>query len=148
MGRVTKVYDGDTVLVRLSSGKKIVCRLFGIDSPETAKPNKGKPGQPFGKEATRFLREISLNENVRVELTGDKSYRREICILWKDGTEINLEMIKSGYAQAYRKFLYGRYARDYISAEQTARKNKIGLWTQDKPTSPWKFKWLNWKKRR
>lgn len=50
-GLVIGVKDGDTVRVRTKNGDLDV-RLYGIDTPETAK--RDKPGQPYGKKAENF----------------------------------------------------------------------------------------------
>jgi endonuclease YncB( thermonuclease family) len=46
VGTVTKIVDGDTIDVQLSSGP-IRVRLHGVDTPER--------GQPWGKESTGAL---------------------------------------------------------------------------------------------
>jgi len=46
---VMQVKDGDTVtVIPADGGQGFICRLYGIDAPETAK--KGKSGQPYGEQ--------------------------------------------------------------------------------------------------
>lgn len=102
-GKVVKVRDGDTIVVSpIERGKFFVCRLHGIDTPETPKyTRKGKlskSGQPFGREATNELKKLILGQKVEVTLTGAKTYNREVCLIQKNGKDINLEMLKRGYA--------------------------------------------------
>lgn len=138
-GKVMKVSDGDTVVVSpIEGGAFFKCRLYGIDAPETAKNNT--PGQPYGEEAAKELKKLILGQTVEVTLRGQKSYKREVCIINKEGTDINLEMVKRGYAWAYRQFLKRPYASEYIEAESEARAKKLGLWQDVKPTPPWEFR--------
>lgn len=50
---VTRVVDGDTIVVSIS-GREEKVRLIGVDTPETVHPNK--PVEYFGKEASAFTR--------------------------------------------------------------------------------------------
>jgi endonuclease YncB( thermonuclease family) len=137
-GTVTKVSDGDTIVVRPFSGKLFKCRLYGIDAPEI--PHNGKPGQPYGRAADRELNNLVLHTTVDVVLTGDRSYDREICMINKMGLDINREMVRRGYAWAYRQYLRRPYASEYMEAENEARKMRRGLWQQENPTPPWEFR--------
>ncbi len=137
-GTVTKVSDGDTVIIRPFSGKLFKCRLYGIDAPEIS--HNGRPGQPYGNAADRELNNLVMNTAVDITLTGDSSFDREICIIKKMGLDINREMVKRGYAWAYREYLKGPYASEYIDAEKEAQKMRRGLWQQMNPTPPWEFR--------
>ncbi len=137
-GTVTRVSDGDTVIIRPFSGKLFKCRLYGIDAPETAR--HGKPGQPHSNAAERELTNLILHTTVDVTLTGDKTYDRKVCIIRKMGVDINREMVKRGYAWAYKEYLKAPYASEYISAETEARQMRRGLWQQMNPMPPWEFR--------
>ena len=137
-GTVTKVSDGDTVVIRPFSGRLFKCRLYGIDAPEI--PHNGNPGQPYGRASDRELNNLVLYTTVDITLTGNRSYDREICIIKRMGLDINKEMVKRGYAWAYRKYLKRPYASEYIDAESEARKMRRGLWQQLNPQPPWEFR--------
>ncbi|MBI4682160.1 MAG: thermonuclease family protein [Nitrospirae bacterium] len=137
-GTVTKVIDGDTVIIRPVSGKLIKCRLYGIDAPEM--PYDGHPGQAYGRAADRELNNLVLHTTVEITLTGESSYDREICIIKKTGVDINREMVRHGYAWAYRKHLKEPYTSEYIDAENEARKMHRGLWQLANPRPPWEFR--------
>jgi len=111
--------------------KRFTCRLYGIDAPEI--PHRKKPGQPYGFEAKEELRSLVYRQKVKVTLTGEKTYRREVCIVKKGGMNVNLEMVKRGYAWAYRRYLKGPYASEYLEAEKVARASQLGLWEQKNP---------------
>ena len=136
---VEKVKDGDTVTVRsLPGDEQYTCRLYGIDAPELEHPDR--KGQPYGVEAKHELEKLVYKEQVRVIFTGDKSYNREICFVEQEGKSMNLEMVRKGYAWAYRKHLDRPYASEYIDAEKRARDMGIGLWQQKNPQPPWEFR--------
>ena len=136
-GTVAKVSDGDTVHV-VTSGAKLRVRLYGIDAPETAK--RGKPGQPYGEEAARALRAKVAGRQVRVDVMDTDRYRRSVAILWLDGWDVNREMVAEGYAWAYRQYLDRPHASEYLSAEESARRARLGLWQQNNPQPPWEFR--------
>ena len=143
-GKVERVLDGDTVAIRpVDGGKPYRCRLYGIDAPETGK--RDRPGQRYGGAAKKALEKLIGGKTVKILLTGEKTYNREVCIIYLDGTDMDLEMIKLGYAWAYRKFLKSEHYRDYIAAETAAKRKRLGLWRQDKPVRPGRFKHLYWK---
>ncbi len=144
-GKVMKVSDGDTVVISpIEGGEFFKCRLYGIDAPETSKYGRRgrliKPGQPYGDEATRELKRLILSQTVDITLTGAKTYKREVCRIVKDGMDVNHEMVKLGYAWAYRHYLHGPYASEYIDAEAAARERHLGLWQDTNPTPPWEFR--------
>lgn len=140
---VMQVKDGDTVTVRpADGGQGFICRLYGIDTPETTKTKKSKAGQPYGEEATKELKRLVLGQPVTVETTGAKTYNREVCIIKKQGQDINLEMVKRGFAWAYVQYLKRPHASIYIEAEREARNKKLGLWQQSNPTPPWEWRKL------
>jgi endonuclease YncB( thermonuclease family) len=141
IGRVMQVKDGDTVVISPEDGGQFfTCRLYGIDSPEIAHPRFGKGGQRFGEEAARELKHLILGDTVTVTTTGQKTYKREVCIIRKAGIDINLAMVKRGYAWAYRQYLRRPYTSEYIDAEREARENRQGLWADRNPTPPWEFR--------
>ncbi|MBF0318006.1 MAG: thermonuclease family protein [Nitrospirae bacterium] len=137
--KIVRVKDGDTVVLSPGLGRQpYTCRLYGIDSPETAKSNA--PGQPYGMEATRKLEQLVLNKEVEVTLTGDKTYNREVCLLRLDNQDINLRMIELGYAWAYKNYLTPPYTEGYLNAQRQARAARTGLWQEAKPEPPWEFR--------
>ncbi|MEM2963744.1 MAG: thermonuclease family protein [Candidatus Anstonellales archaeon] len=138
-GRVLQVKDGDTVVIAPNAGGQFfVCRLYGIDAPEIA--HGSKPAQRYGDEAMRVLKHLILGQTVEVDLTGSRTYNREVCIIRKDGMNINLEMVNRGYAWAYKQYLRRPYASEYIDAETEARSKRLGLWQDMNPTPPWEFR--------
>ena len=134
--KVTHVNDGDTVHVA-GNGGKIKIRLVGIDAPETSK-KKNQPGQPFSRKSTKHLADLVLNKSVEVKSYGTGRYGRTLGVVFIDGKDMNLEMVKAGLAEVYRgKAPGGLNIKPYWSAETEAKKAGIGMWSLgDKYISP------------
>lgn len=137
-GVVRAVYDGDTILLATRDASRLKTRLYGIDAPETAKPDK--PGQPFGEAAKRALRSKIMGKKVSAEVVDVDQYQRSVAIIRYAGRDINREMVAEGMAWAYRQFLHGPYASEYLDAEGRARSQRAGLWRDANPRPPWEFR--------
>lgn len=140
-GTVTKVSDGDTIHVVDALGTKVKVRLYGIDAPETAKGRK--PGQPFGEDAQASLAGMIYRQQVRLEVQAVDRYKRLVALVFLNGKDINLEMVKKGNAWAYKQYLNRPHASEYIDAENEARRLKIGIWKDNNPQPPWEFRKLS-----
>ncbi len=134
--KVTRVTDGDT-LKAAGHDIEIKVRLVGIDAPERGR-KKNDPGQPFSTKATKFLAGLVLNKTVEIKGYGLDQYNRVLGVVFVDGTNVNLEMVKAGLAEVYR----GKHPRllntkIYKDAEEEAKKAKRGMWALgDKYISP------------
>lgn len=64
--RVNAVFDGDTILVTDATGVEHRIRFSGVDAPELA--HDGRPAQPGGQEALRWLRGKVQGQVVVVEV--------------------------------------------------------------------------------
>ncbi|MBU5612664.1 thermonuclease family protein [Geomonas sp. Red51] len=142
---VSKVSDGDTVQVQDALGTKLKVRLYGIDAPETEKKNRktgrvSKSGQPYGEEAFQALKGKIGGQRVRVEVRDVDRYRRAVSVVRLGGRDINQEMVREGFAWAYRQYLDRPYASEYIRAEEEARGERQGLWRLGNPQPPWEFR--------
>ena len=115
---IKKVIDGDTVI--LENGK--VVRLLGIDAPER--------GQFYFEEAKEKLKELIEGKEVILEkdLKNSDKYGRLLRWIWLNGTNINIEMVKFGYAKS---FLIEdlKYKEEILNAENKAKNNKAGIWS-------------------
>lgn len=136
-GMVQAVFDGDTVLLVSNTGRMKV-RLYGIDAPETAK--KGQHGQPFGGQSRRVLMYKIMGKVVAADIQEKDQYGRAVGVVRLSGRDINAEMVSEGMAWAYRRYLSGAYASEYIGLEERARKQHRGLWRDANPRPPWEFR--------
>jgi micrococcal nuclease len=134
--KVTRVSDGDTIKVRGASSETTI-RLVGIDAPEISH-KKREPSQPFGQAATKHLADLVLNKTAEIKEYGQDRYGRTLGVVFVDGKNVNLEMIKAGYAEVYRGTpAAGFDSGPYWKAEEEARAAKRGMWVQgDKYVSP------------
>lgn len=137
-GIVKAVYDGDTVLLATREDSRLKVRMYGIDAPETKKP--GIPGQPFGDIAKRTLMYKIMGRCVTAEIVDIDQYKRAVAVIRHAGRDINREMVSEGLAWAYRQYLQGAYASEYIGEENRARSHRIGLWRDANPQPPWDFR--------
>ncbi|HEX8591493.1 MAG TPA: thermonuclease family protein [Candidatus Paceibacterota bacterium] len=130
---IVEVVDGDTVKISVN-GKIETYRLIGVDTPETVHPTKGV--ECFGVEASNRAKTILTGEKVFIETdssqgTYDKYNRRLAYIFLEDGTNLNLKMIREGYAHEYTYSLPYKYQLQFKEAEVAARSNKVGLWADN-----------------
>lgn len=137
-GRVTWVYDGDTVKVA-GVGK---VRLLGIDAPEHEDSPRDRYLMRQGvrratlrriaREALRF--NIAALKGRTVLLQTDRDlrdrYGRLLAYLTlPDGRLLNRLLLEKGLAVVYRRFDF-RLKRDFLRAEAQARHRHAGLWAK------------------
>ena len=95
---ITKVYDGDTVTT--ASGEKI--RLACIDSPEVSNNRHGKKDPIGGPASKKWLSDLILNTDVKIQRITKDLYGRTIARLFlSDGTEINQKAVSTKHAVIY-----------------------------------------------
>ncbi len=138
---VTRVVDGDTL--RLENGERV--RLIGIDTPEVHESAKlyrdaRRTGQDaavirkLGKQASNFTRGLVEGKRVRLEFDVEKRDRYERLLAYvylKDGTFVNAEIVKQGYASPYTFPPNVRYADLFVKLNREARENRRGLWKEE-----------------
>jgi len=126
-GWVERVSDGDTVRLSVVGRDSITVRLYGIDAPER--------DQPHGDTAAQALaRKIDGARVTAVSVDTDQ-YGRLVATLFKDGNNINLQMVSEGHAWWYQSYARGEQA--LAAAERRARTDRRGLWADRNPTEPW-----------
>jgi endonuclease YncB( thermonuclease family) len=112
--------DGDSLTV----GETRV-RLFGIDAPEFAQSCK-RNGQEWacGAAAAEELGKLVTGKQVRCVSLGTDQHGRMLGRCSVGTLDISRAMVASGHAVAFR-----RYSIDYVSAEDSAKANRRGLWS-------------------
>lgn len=131
---IEEVVDGDTIVVN-SMGDREHVRMIGIDTPETVHPTK--PVGCFGPEAShRTTQLLPVGEQVllvRDEEIRDR-YGRLLAYVYRssDGLFVNLELVRSGYATAYRFPPNDTLAAQFSRAESQARRAGLGMWSRCK----------------
>lgn len=130
-GKIDRIIDGDTIIIS-STNESFTCRLYGIDAPEKK--------QTFGKESTDFLKNLLIGKIVEYEILDGDKYGRKICIIESEDKNINLEMLRQGFAWAYIKYLNKKYEKIFLNAELEAKSFKRGLWKKENAIPPWVFR--------
>ena len=131
-GRVVKVADGDTITVLDAANVQHRIRLDKIDAPEKA--------QPFGGASRKHLATFVAGKIVEVEWTKKDKYGRILGTVWAMlpvRIDVNLQMVKDGYAWHYKHF---DDTQSYADAETAARMAKRGLWKDPAPIPPYEFR--------
>ena len=125
-----KITDGDTIKV---NGKKI--RFSGIDTPEL-KQTCIKQGikKPCGITAKQILIDKIGKSNVKCIEEGQDQYKRILAECFVNNESLSSYLVRSGYAFAYRK-----YSKKFITDEDYARVNKLGMWSMEFDY-PWDFR--------
>ncbi len=143
--KVIRVYSGDIIKAE-QSNNIVKIRLMGIDAPETA-AEIDKPGQPFSEESRVYLSQLIFRKTVDVISYGYDIENRIIGVVFLDGKNINLEMVRAGLAEAYTgKTPPGFDLKPFLQAEKKARMMNKGIWSLgEKYTSPSQWRKLQQK---
>lgn len=100
-------------------------RLYGIDAPELGQSCSDSRGRdyPCGREARQALRSVVAATALACTVRDTDRYGRAVAVCTAGGRDINGEMVRQGWAVAYR-----RHSMDYLDAETAARKARRGIW--------------------
>ena len=134
-GKVVGITDGDTVkILRTDNHIQVKIRLAGIDTPEKK--------QAYGQKAKKFTASLISNRVVEVKPITKDRYGRTVGYIYCDGEDVNLEIVRNGYAWVYRKYAPKPKSKadTYFAGENQARKRKLGLWADPHPVPPWKWR--------
>jgi putative membrane protein len=128
VGQVVRVKDGDTIVVR-HDGRDDTLRLSDIDCPESR--------QAAGSEAAARTRELTLDRDVRVLVSGTDRYRRLIATVYVGERSVNRALVEEGWA-----WRFDRYSRDpaLLALQEAARAAHRGLWAAPSPEPPWVYR--------
>ena len=115
-----KIIDGDTIHI---NKKKF--RLEGIDAPETRQKCKKNQKEYFcGLLSKNILEKKIKNLKVKCIISGVDRYKRYLATCYRGDVNLNKWMVRSGHAVAYK-----RYSKKYLSDENFAKSNKLGMWS-------------------
>lgn len=118
-----EVVDGDSLEKNL---KRI--RLIGIDAPEYFQECEDENGKKYmcGQEAKAYLERLIYKGRINGEKLTCRAedvdrYKRDLSVCRIGDVELNFEMVKAGYAVAYKD-------DRYKIVEKRAKKRKKGIW--------------------
>ena len=123
---------GNSPLNQFMGTSKYSFRLAGIDAPETA--HSDRPSQPYAEEAKRIASAmIRRAKNVEIVVDPSEStYGRQVAMVYADGRNVNLELIKRGaaaylpYRSKKRENMYNEQA--FEKAQELAQNSERGMW--------------------
>jgi micrococcal nuclease len=123
---VRSVIDGDTVIVATPGqrkGEKV--RLLNVDTRER--------NERWYREGTTALRRLIGGRPVMVVFLKPghperDDYGRLLAYLFIGETNLNVEMVRSGWSKYYVKYGKGAYPEEFAEAEREAREAGRGLW--------------------
>lgn len=130
VGRVS-VVDGDTLEMH---GNRI--RLHGIDAPESGQSCTDEENKTYrcGQLSANRMASYVSGKAVYCEILDKDRYGRLIAACSVNDVDVNQLLVSEGWALAYRQ-----YSRDYVSAEENAKKLGLGIW-QGKFVEPWNWR--------
>ncbi|WAM32456.1 thermonuclease family protein [Caldicellulosiruptor naganoensis] len=133
---VTKVIDGDTIVVRLPSGKEEKVRFIGVNAPESTDRL-----EPYGVQASLFTEESLSNKYVYLEkdISERDKYGRLLRYIWLsppaqiNESEIrqklfNAILVLEGYAQVATYPPDVKYTEYFLKFQREAQQKGKGLW--------------------
>ena len=128
---VASVIDADTIEIR---GVRI--RLHGIDAPESRQLCRRNSGDEWrcGQQAALALSDRIGRRTVNCAVRDVDRYDRAIAVCTQDNQDLNRWLVNEGWAVAYR-----RYSRDYIEAEDQARRAGRNIWSGEF-LMPWNWR--------
>lgn len=128
---VASVIDADTIEIR---GVRI--RLHGIDAPESRQLCRRNSGDEWrcGQQAALALSDRIGRRTVNCAVRDVDRYDRAIAVCTQDNQDLNRWLVNEGCAVAYR-----RYSRDYIEAEDQARRAGRNIWSGEF-LMPWNWR--------
>lgn len=114
--KVIGLTDADTLTV-LVDRHAIKVRLAEIETAER--------GQPWANRAKQALSDKVFGQVVELQVVDTDRYGRTLAKVFRDGRDINREMVREGNAWVYRKYL-----RDpmLLEDERIAREAEVGIW--------------------
>jgi micrococcal nuclease len=135
---VKRVVDGDTLV--LENGERV--RLIGIDTPEMHESNKLYRDaqrteqdittiQKLGRRSYEFTKNLVEGKRVSLEFDVERhdKYKRLLAYAYlKDGTFVNAEIVKQGYASLMTIPPNVKYSDLFLKLYREARENRRGLW--------------------
>jgi micrococcal nuclease len=127
---VTRVVDGDTFWINDGSAKGLKIRLIGVDAPESRNSGKKLKGY-YGNEATAYLTKLISGKKVRLEYDVGRldRYGRTLAYAYlENGTFINADLVKNGFATVMTVPPNVKYAETFLDLARRARKQEKGLW--------------------
>ncbi len=140
---VSRVIDGDTVVVLRDDGRRLRVRLVNIDAPESR--YMGSSQEPWASMAARRLARLApKGSRVRVRVPAEALDRhgRTLGLVFRGDTNINLTLVREGLALPYLVHPAMGMADEFADACAEARREGRGLFAPERalPEEPARFR--------
>jgi len=130
VGRVTRIVDGDTIVVALA-GRSERVRYIGIDTPESVKPDT--PVQCYAHRAAAENARLVGRERVRLvhDVEARDRFGRLLAYVYRarDGLFVNAALVRGGFARTLTIPPNVRFAARFRALAAEARRAGRGLWS-------------------
>jgi len=132
LGKVVRILDGDTVLIKVDGSNRRY-QLLGADAPEFV--HTDRTPDPYSIKARRFITQLLLGESVYIQPDPDGDLKRSsqwggYLFRAPDMLFVNLELVRQGYA----KHTIGHdslYEEAFAFYAQRAKELQRGIWNPD-----------------
>ena len=120
-GVIVEVTTGDNFLLRTSDNREFPIGVWGVDSPEI--------NNQTGQRARKFSAKLIEGERIQLTILGRDSEGRTLGrVIFKDGRDLGLELLKEGYAV----WMTGAAPNEagYEKAQLDAQEARKGIWKE------------------
>jgi micrococcal nuclease len=134
-GRVVAVTDGDTLKVLVAGQQLSRIRLAFCDAPEKK--------QAFGARAKQAMSELVFGKDIDLLPHAIDRYGRTVAQVVSDGKDVGTEMLREGLAWVYDRYITEastEVQNAYRKAQEEAKAEGLGLWSDPKSIPPWIFR--------
>jgi len=86
------------------------------------------------------MAELSFDKQAKADCYKIDRYKRLVCTVYVNGTDVGLAQLDAGLAWWYRKYANEQPSLErltYEMAETKAFVDRIGLWSDPHPVPPW-----------
>jgi endonuclease YncB( thermonuclease family) len=118
---VTRIVDGDTIKAALN-GEQVTIRYIGINTPEVE--------EPCYAEATAANKGLVSGQTVTLvtDVSDTDQYGRLLRYVYANGVFVNAELVRQGWAEAYRYPPDTGHAEEFHDLALEARGANLGCW--------------------
>ncbi|MFW6248535.1 MAG: thermonuclease family protein, partial [Bacteroidota bacterium] len=92
-----------------------------------------KPVEFYGKEASDFVKKMLEGKKVKLEYDVQEKdrYGRTLAYVYlEDGTFLNAELVRQGYAQVMTIPPNVKFSELFLDLQKKAREGELGLWSE------------------
>jgi endonuclease YncB( thermonuclease family) len=124
--QVLRVYDGDTLLLRIGQQTRLKLRLSRIDSPELGQPfiNSKQDAGLFSKQCLEKI----LKRNGKLKIEGFDIYSRAL----GNFDNLNLKLIQNGCTSLYPYAIFNSKHEKFFYLQELTKAKRLrrGVWAR------------------